>query len=117
MKVQGLKPSALELQLILDILCLDAKTSTTITFDINLDWQLLLTLAIRHRVAHQVFAYLNQFPYTTSIPIFTQMSDFCNKNKIQLLATTGETVRSAKEFNSCQIESAFIKGMILNVHI
>jgi len=75
-------------------------------------WNTFYKIVIKHRVWHQAFAALTA--QKIQPPIYKQLARRCEKDKLRIIATAGETLRIAHSFSENDIQHCFIKGTVLN---
>ena len=102
-----------ELQFIIDML----RSSNSVLTQCEQNWQRINELAKRHRLQLQLYSYLSQYPEITLTSFYAQLAKQSHDTQLRILATAGETMRIAKEFNTNNISYAVVKGIILNLHL
>lgn len=83
----------------------------------DMDWNLVFSLAVRHRVWHQVYAALIPVQEELPVSLFQKLANLCKKDTLRILTTAAETQRIAEQFTEHAIQHCFVKGIVLNVHI
>jgi hypothetical protein len=104
-----------ELKLILALLNNDLAQIQSIINCEPLDWTYVYELIIRHRIWPQALTIFSQLNLST--PISTQLHHFCAQDCLKQLATSGEITRISRAFSHQNLVHAFVKGMVLNLHL
>ena len=82
---------------------------------LNIDYDFFYKLIIRHRLAQQIIAHIQELGLNLPTSFITQLIAFCNKDKLAMLTTVGETIRISKAFKN--IRHCFLKGPIISQEV
>lgn len=101
----------MELKLIIAILT--AQPALNITADLN--WSYFVKLVIRHRVIEQVYTRLKT---EKNVPedTFLYLEALCQRQRMDLLVLSAETIRLSRELTKAGIGYAVVKGIPVGAH-
>lgn len=95
-----------ELKLIIAILT----QQPALEINSNLNWEYFVKLVVRHRVIEQVYSRIN-LEKSLPEPISAQLAQMCQRQRMNLLVLSAETIRLGRELTKAGIPYAVVKGV------